>query len=307
MSDALPEARNQKVFCATLSTIGIKVRDFAYESVLPPIPSIPYIPVQVQPEPRPLKRARDSEWSNVGGSTTRFPRHTFFCDSEGRSESYVTYEQMEPKPIARKDTEPDVSSQSPTREIGHSAASLPLIISQNNDVHFVKSPTPTTLTSTINSTGQASSSPSQKPEGWIDTPIATPSGSSFGFPMGRSIGVLTPQELVARSPQPEDTATFHSTSHIVSSILPQPSPPRVRSHRPRRTPNTPIFDPAASGGSKEPSPRYYLRNRTRLDSSHSAETSIDRRNAASPYRKNQRGTTASSRTRVRPRLPIAQR
>ncbi|KAK7470370.1 hypothetical protein VKT23_001797 [Stygiomarasmius scandens] len=41
-----------------LERMGIKVRDFAYESVLPPVPSYRRQARQVQPGPRPLKRIR---------------------------------------------------------------------------------------------------------------------------------------------------------------------------------------------------------------------------------------------------------
>ncbi|KDQ64361.1 hypothetical protein JAAARDRAFT_52315 [Jaapia argillacea MUCL 33604] len=45
-------------FAAVLAQHGIKVRDFAYESTLPPIPSIPRVRRPTQAGPRPLKRAR---------------------------------------------------------------------------------------------------------------------------------------------------------------------------------------------------------------------------------------------------------
>ncbi|KAF8076650.1 hypothetical protein FPV67DRAFT_1664906 [Lyophyllum atratum] len=48
----------------TLARLGIKVRDFAYESKLPPIR--PFRPRQIQPGPRPLKRnRRDGEDDDV--------------------------------------------------------------------------------------------------------------------------------------------------------------------------------------------------------------------------------------------------
>src|SRR5277367_6589159 len=37
---------------STLAAYGIKVRDFAYESTLPPVAIVPRVPRQIQPDPR---------------------------------------------------------------------------------------------------------------------------------------------------------------------------------------------------------------------------------------------------------------
>jgi hypothetical protein len=50
---------NTQPTASMLASMGIKVRDFAYESTLPPLASVPRVPRQVQPCPRPmLKRIR---------------------------------------------------------------------------------------------------------------------------------------------------------------------------------------------------------------------------------------------------------
>ena len=57
-----------------LASLGIKVRDFAYESTLPPIIPVPRIPRQVQPEPLPRKynvRGWEDESSQQGESSSR--------------------------------------------------------------------------------------------------------------------------------------------------------------------------------------------------------------------------------------------
>jgi len=57
-----------------LASLGIKVRDFAYENTLPPIIPVPRIPRQVQPEPLPRKcnvRGWDDESSQQGESSSR--------------------------------------------------------------------------------------------------------------------------------------------------------------------------------------------------------------------------------------------
>ncbi|KAH7930670.1 hypothetical protein BV22DRAFT_1191042 [Leucogyrophana mollusca] len=46
-----------------LAQLGIKMRDFAYESTLPPIAPVLRVPRQTQPGPRPLKRVR-REWDD---------------------------------------------------------------------------------------------------------------------------------------------------------------------------------------------------------------------------------------------------
>ena len=50
-----------------LMTLGIKVRDFAYENTLPAIVPVPRVPRQVQPAPRTLKRLQ-RDWDDKEGS-----------------------------------------------------------------------------------------------------------------------------------------------------------------------------------------------------------------------------------------------
>ncbi|KAG1728229.1 hypothetical protein EDB19DRAFT_1941416 [Suillus lakei] len=52
-----------------LQSLGIKVRDFAYESTLPPIAPVPQVPRQTQPSARPLKRTRGDWEEEEGGSS----------------------------------------------------------------------------------------------------------------------------------------------------------------------------------------------------------------------------------------------
>ncbi|THV08291.1 hypothetical protein K435DRAFT_787800 [Dendrothele bispora CBS 962.96] len=55
--DYTPSHSSQQPPVEELERMGVKVRDFAYESVLPPIPSYRRHRRQVQPGPRPLKRS----------------------------------------------------------------------------------------------------------------------------------------------------------------------------------------------------------------------------------------------------------
>ncbi|KAG0709875.1 hypothetical protein DFH29DRAFT_886224 [Suillus ampliporus] len=59
-----------------LQSLGIKVRDFAYESTLPPIAPIPRVPRQTQPSARPLKRTRN-DWEEEDGAPSRSSRPQF--------------------------------------------------------------------------------------------------------------------------------------------------------------------------------------------------------------------------------------
>ncbi|KAI6130319.1 hypothetical protein EDD16DRAFT_1541616 [Pisolithus croceorrhizus] len=80
-SQAPPKARqsrlSQQPSPECLASLGIKVRDFAYESTLPPINPVPRIPRQVQPEPLPKKQTL-TQWvegtsQDQGGSSQSQP------------------------------------------------------------------------------------------------------------------------------------------------------------------------------------------------------------------------------------------
>lgn len=92
-SQALSKARqsrmSQQPSPEFLASLGIKVRDFAYESTLPPINPVPRIPRQVQPEPLPKKQTL-THW-NEGASQ----------DQGGSSQSQSHSQRLE-----RKATEP---------------------------------------------------------------------------------------------------------------------------------------------------------------------------------------------------------
>ncbi|KAG1752546.1 uncharacterized protein EDB91DRAFT_1243305 [Suillus paluster] len=82
----------------TLQSLGIKVRDFAYESTLPPIAPVPRVPRQTQPSARPLKRTRN-DWEEDNGAPSRPPF--------GREATNVGMEAgSNPMSLVRKATEP---------------------------------------------------------------------------------------------------------------------------------------------------------------------------------------------------------
>lgn len=73
-------------------SLGIKVRDFAYENTLPAIVPVPRVPRQVQPAPRALKRSQ-RDWDNKEGSLNS-------------SSSMRRTGSKKPRSLERKATEP---------------------------------------------------------------------------------------------------------------------------------------------------------------------------------------------------------
>ncbi|KAH7916274.1 hypothetical protein BJ138DRAFT_1139973 [Hygrophoropsis aurantiaca] len=87
-----------------LAQLGIKVRDFAYESTLPPIAPIPRVPRQMQPGPRPLKRAQ-RDWDDGNDDSSTSSR----CHNYGgrlSPDMHVNAGQRKSKSLERKVTEP---------------------------------------------------------------------------------------------------------------------------------------------------------------------------------------------------------
>jgi hypothetical protein len=102
-SDAQPSVlrSSQQPTVEMLQSLGIKVRDFAYESTLPPIAPIPRVPRQIQPSARPLKRT-SREWEEEDGAPSRSSRPPF-----GRKATNAYSEtNWKPNSLVRKPTEP---------------------------------------------------------------------------------------------------------------------------------------------------------------------------------------------------------
>lgn len=89
LSKARQSRMSQQPSPEFLASLGIKVRDFAYESRLPPINPVPRIPRQVQPEPLPKKQTL-THWNEGAGQ-----------DQGGSSQSQSHSQRLE-----RKATEP---------------------------------------------------------------------------------------------------------------------------------------------------------------------------------------------------------
>ncbi|KAG6817863.1 hypothetical protein H0H87_001695 [Tephrocybe sp. NHM501043] len=136
-----------------LAELGIKVRDFAYESKLPPVQ--PYRVRQIQPGPRPLKRV-----TRDGGADEE---DIFQTSSKAEASS------LKKPRLEREDTEPDMTQHqvNPARARG--------FVNINNYVPQ----TPSCSQSQPPWFSQPSSQPleSQESEPYVVTPIVTPNGS----------------------------------------------------------------------------------------------------------------------------------
>lgn len=126
-SDVQPQVlrpSSQQPTVETLQSLGIKVRDFAYESTLPPIAPIPRVPRQTQPSARPLKRTRgDLEEED------RMPSHSsrpqFGCEATNAG----IQASSKPESLVRKATEPLEFSPPPVskRAMGCADLSRPVL------------------------------------------------------------------------------------------------------------------------------------------------------------------------------------
>lgn len=157
-----------------LAKYGVKVRDFAYESTLPPIAPVPRVPRQVQPGPRPLKRAR----RDPDNEDDPFTQSKSGGDSNVEGDLPRKFKHLE-----RQLTEPDISSsQRPT----HTREFHNLSLCESSIAESSRSRTPTQFQSmpplTVYSDLSPASQPtlqcdSQESEPYVDTPVVTPNGS----------------------------------------------------------------------------------------------------------------------------------
>jgi hypothetical protein len=273
-------AQSTQPLPSTLALYGIKVRDFAYESTLPPVATVPRVPRQVQPGPRLLKRTRTdcdesddeslvkrshlqprSNVSNVGGETTK-----------------------KMKLLERKLTEPadDVDDPPATRIRGFGNLSLHDLVTDFPS-HSGAPAGPSQMTdSQLSDFSPASKSQpplqfdSQESELYIDTPLVTPNGTlqwqpKDAVPLGSHLQDPGPGPVIVSFSESdllpkvalEDDVLGPSTSapcvlspHSHASTAPSPSYLLPRS--------SPTIDPDAPSRSSTPEPaftRYFFRTR----------------------------------------------
>ena len=188
----------------SLARHGIKVRDFAYESNLPSIPSIPRVR-QLSLAARPLKRTKrqnEQPDSDVFAIDARSQNQSDAADPFRASLLELDYDHgttggipNQSKPLERKSTEPAIiperQRQRPFRDVGYADLSRRASSSQTLQKSPLNTPTPVT-TPTLNKFRTSSSTAlpfpfpttfhglaggSQGTEPSIDTPLATPKGS----------------------------------------------------------------------------------------------------------------------------------
>ena len=176
-----------------LARHGIKVRDFAYESNLPSIPSIPRVR-QLSLAARPLKRTKRQNEQ---------PDDVFAIDasqSDAENPFWVPSPELDhdhrgkSKPLERKSTEPAIipeqRRQRPFRDVGYIDLSQHASSSQAVQKSPLNTPTPVTPTPNRIRTSSPTTLPIPFPTTFpdpagesqgtgtsIDTPLATPKGS----------------------------------------------------------------------------------------------------------------------------------
>lgn len=282
-----PNRDSQQALDDLLASYGIKVRDFAYESTLPPIAPVRFLPRQIQPG---LKRVRQGEEENP------------FIQSPPRDTGAEGSNFIKKLKLGREVTEPDLQSSSlpPTRARGFT--------NLDDYDHSTESQ--------LISTSQQSDWPSQPPlqyddsqefEPYIDTPLVTPNGS-LQWPVANTSSIPASQldtasqdaasELLSYSQlgftHPDESSQQESTT-IGSPALPEsPLPPRpgacsstlpysLGSPSPLPRPTVaPIqalnaLAPPHPSASLSTAPRYHLRQRV-IPSPPIKQTSKSRRN-----------------------------
>ncbi|KAI9467152.1 hypothetical protein BJY52DRAFT_50127 [Lactarius psammicola] len=184
----------------SLARHGIKVRDFAYESNLPSIPSIPRVR-QFSLAARPLKRTKrqnEQPDSDVFAIDARSQSHSDAANPFQASLPELDHDGGIPnksKPLERKSTEPAIiperQRQRPFRDVGYADLSKRASSSQTLQKSPLNTPTPATtptpnrfhassstaLSFPFSTTFRGLAGESQGTEPSIDTPLATPKGS----------------------------------------------------------------------------------------------------------------------------------
>jgi hypothetical protein len=225
-SDVMPPNPLGQPSLTLLAAFGVKVRDFAYESTLPPIASVPRVPRQVLPGPRPLQRARrDSDGSEAEPSSQ--PRS---MSNSRLLERKLTKPASDPSisqsHFARARAYTDLSGYGPLENTTHPLRTLSIQV-------------PTVSPSQPNNYSNLPSSPSVSQDTYIHTPVVTPNGS-----------LHWPQ-----SPIDDELPVPNESSPSIGLLKSVPTPPvtqRTENNRP---------EASLMETSTTKSPRYVLRKR----------------------------------------------
>jgi hypothetical protein len=159
-SSAPPVRESKQPDAATLAMLGIKVRDFAYESTLPPVKPVHLLPRQIQPGLRTLKRIRDGEVEDVFSQPTAGSAE----EGEGSSSKKSKLERTMTEPVLETGIPPTRARGFANLEEYDPATDSQLIINSQQSDLGASQPPPLVFES-------------QESEPYIDTPFVTPNGS----------------------------------------------------------------------------------------------------------------------------------
>lgn len=277
------QAASQQPTVEMLQSLGIQVRDFAYESTLPPIASIPRVPRQIQPSARPLKRT-SRDWEEEHGASSR-PSHPQF----GREATNAcTVTDRKPNSLVRRPTEPlefDLPASMPM--MGCADLSRPFLLGSQlpfHTSHHTPPKTPSASPPTSPLFGLPSQEESQESE-LVMTPIGAESwhiedtssipASQLDTDCSAFVAEEMSYSLVGLSPQTSQLAMLLPTparssvtplcvsppSQAIDSLDPSHFIPPIPNSS--REPKRGIKSPTTKG-STERSPRYLLRRRSLL-------------------------------------------
>ena len=270
---------------STLAAYGIKVRDFAYESTLPPVAIVPRVPRQIQPDPRAQKRSHIDHDENDP-----------FTTQPESSTSRARNRSKKLKSLERKLTEP--AEDAPVRRFAESTVYD--YTNESSPLHTPFGALRTFISTQLGVESPASSSQppiqsdSQDSEPYIETPLVTPNGSL----QWQHDGPVPISPLERNLIEVDDRILEYSMqdSQADDQLLLDISPNIVLSPQTSKAPLHPSPDPVSQAlisdseeCSQSPSPfRYYLRTRpnagTSLDTpSRSHSRTRTTRLKSSPY------------------------
>lgn len=176
--------RSEQPSVSKLAELGVKVRDFAYESTLPPVPTVYLQPRQIQPSvPKDVNDPNDPHY--VLEEERKKKVYTF--ESTRKIERTPTEPALESDllPPPRR-TFPKIKRANAQLDLGSQSQSQSQPQSQPLPVHPVL---PYDITNTPLSVSQpvpGLATDSQQTEPWVDTPIVTPNGS-LQWPSGAKV------------------------------------------------------------------------------------------------------------------------
>ncbi|KAF8559189.1 hypothetical protein OG21DRAFT_1493568 [Imleria badia] len=247
-----------------LMSLGIKVRDFAYENTLPAIVPVPRVPRQVQPAPRALKRSQ-RDWDGEGPIDSLSPMRPF--PGQTRTKKHRSLERKPTEPLQEPVVHHSRTLERITVKRVRSILAPPSrsTFPTTPRTRFSASPPTSPLTPPFVHLASQESECVQTPSAFpfvvhVDDPNMIPASQldAESEPLSLHPVLYTQFTLDSRSsagcspvPSPPQNA---SPAPLISSFLELPSPtkesgadPRVRKHRGRGTP--------------PPSNRYQLRQR----------------------------------------------